>query len=223
MEVLSSDMREDENMNKLIGFSIFAIVIAVSAPPAWAGKYTGPGLSAEIVIKDPRLGSGRYTGRYHFDRGGYRMEIDGRSRVKSFVYNSFREYFISIGSNKRMDINEDKHGALALQFGDAPCAGFNNAFSVGTDTRAGHEVQVWRCDRPKQALLDTGFRRDYAVTVWYDEALRHFVRKEANNGVKIELKNIVPGRQSPALFDIPAERATMTSTSRIADVETVDN
>ncbi len=66
-------------MNKLIGLSIFAVVIAVLAPSASAGKYTGPGLSADLVIRDPRLGSGRYTGRYHFDRGGYRIQINGRA------------------------------------------------------------------------------------------------------------------------------------------------
>lgn len=207
-------------MNKLIGLSILAVVIAVLAPPASAGKYTGPGLSADVVIRDPRLGSGRYTGRYYFDRGGYRIEINGRARFKSFVFNSFHEYLISIGSNRRMEIDEDKHGALAMQFGDTPCAGFNNALNLGTDNSAGRELKVWRCDRPKQALLDAGFRRDYKVTIWYDDVLKHFIRKEANNGVKIELKKIAPGRQSPALFDIPTESAGAATTTRIADVET---
>ena len=209
-------------MKKLIGLSILAVVIAVLAPPASAGKYTGPGLSADVVIRDPRLGSGRYTGRYYFDRGGYRIEINGRARIKSFVFNSFHEYSISVGSNKRMEIDEDKHGALTMQFGDAPCAGFDNAFNVGTDNSAGRELEVWRCDRPKQALLDAGFRQNYKVTVWYDDALKHFIRKEANNGVKIELKKIVPGRQSPALFDIPTESSAAASTTRVADVEAAE-
>ncbi len=209
-------------MNKFIGISILAVVLAALAAPASAGKYTGPGLSADIVIKDPRLGSGRYTGRYHFDRGGYRIEIDGRARIKSFVFNSFHKYFISIGANKRMEIEEDKHGALAMLFSDAPCAGFNNTFNVGTDNSGGRELQVWRCDDPKQALIDYGYRLDHKVTVWYDDTLKHFVRKEANSGVKIQLKNIIPGRQSPVLFDIPTEPTAATSTTRIADVETVE-
>lgn len=209
-------------MNKVIGLSILAVVIAVLTSPASAGKYTGPGLSADVVIRDPRLGSGRYTGRYYFDRGGYRIEINGRARIKSFVFNSFHEYFISVGSNKRMEIDEDKHGALALQFGDAPCAGFNNALNVGTDNSAGRELAVWRCDRPKQALLDAGYRQNYKVTVWYDDALKHFIRKEANNGVKIELKKIVPGRQSPVLFDIPTESSAAATTTRVADVEAME-
>ena len=209
-------------MNKLVGLSIFAVVIAVLAPPALAGKYTGPGLSADLVIRDPRLGSGRYTGRYHFDRGGYRIDINGRARFKSFVFNSFHEYFISVGSNKKMEIDEDKHGALTLLFGDAPCAGFNNAFNVGTDNSAGRELQVWRCEHPKQPLRDAGFRQGYKVTVWYDSALKHFIRKEANNGVKIELKKIIPGRQPPTMFDIPTESATAETTRRVADVETAE-
>ena len=209
-------------MNKFIGISILAVVLAALAAPASAGKYTGPGLSADIVIKDPRLGSGRYTGRYHFDRGGYRIEIDGRARFKSFVFNSFHEYFISIGANKRMEIEEDKHGALAMLFSDAPCAGFNAAFNVGPENSGGRELQVWRCDGPKQALMDYGYRLDHKVTVWYDDTLKHFVRKEANSGVKIQLKNIIAGRQSPVLFDIPTEPTAATSTTRIADVETVE-
>lgn len=209
-------------MKKLIGLSILAVVIAVLAPPASAGKYTGPGLSADVVIRDPRLGSGRYTGRYYFDRGGYRIEINGRARIKSFVFNSFHEYSISVGSKKRMEIDEDKYGALTIQFGDAPCAGFDNAFNVGTDNSAGRELVVWRCDRPKQALLDAGFRQNYKVTVWYDDALKHFIRKEANNGVKIELKKIVPGRQPPALFGMPTESTAAASTTRVADVEAVE-
>lgn len=209
-------------MNKFIGISILAVVLTASAAPASAGKYTGPGLSADIVIKDPRLGSGRYTGRYHFDRGGYRIEIEGRARIKSFVFNSFHKYFISIEANKRMEIEEDKHGSLAMLFSDAPCAGFNNTFNVGTDNSGGRELQVWRCNIPKQELLDAGYRPNHKVTVWYDNSLKHFVRKEASDGVKIELKNIVPARQSPVLFDMPTEPTMATSTTRIADVETVE-
>ena len=209
-------------MNKLIGLSIFAVVVACLAPPAAAGKYTGPGLSADLVIRDPRLGSGRYTGRYHFDRGGYHIEIYGRSRITSFVFNSFHEYSVSVGSNRKSEIDDDKHGALAMQFGDAPCAGFSNAISVGTDNSAGRELQVWRCEHPKQALRDAGFRQGYKVTVWYDGALKHFIRKEANNGVQIELKKIVPGRQPPAMFDIPTESGAAAMTSRVADVETAE-
>lgn len=209
-------------MNKLIGLSVLAIIACAVTPPALAGEYSGPGFAADLVIRDQRLGSGRYHGRYYFDRGGYRMEIEGRSRVKAFVFNSFHKYFVSIGANKRVDIDEDKNGALGMLFGDSPCAGFNNAFQVGSDGKGGRELKIWRCDRPKQELLDSGFSWEHKMTVWYDEELKHYVRMEANNGVKIELKNIVPGRQAPSLFDIPTEGGPVRATTRIADVETVD-
>lgn len=209
-------------MKKLIGLAVLAVAICAAALPASAGKYTGPGLSAELVIRDPKLGSGRYSGRYYFDRGGYRIEIDGRARYNSFVFNSFHQYFISTRSNKRMAVDEDKHGALTLQFGDAPCAGFTNAVNVGSDGKAGRELQVWHCDRPRQALLDAGHSPEYKITVWYDDELKHFVRKEANNGVTIELRKVVPGRQSPALFDAPTESGPVSATARVADVETVE-
>lgn len=209
-------------MNKFFGFSVLVVVVAVLAPPVSAGNYTGPGLAAEIEIRDPRLGSGRYTGTYHFDRGGYRIDISGRARIKTFIFNSFNNYFISVGSNKRMEIDEDKHGALAMRFGDLPCAGFRNSLSVGTDNRAGRELQVWRCEHPKQELRDAGYRQDHRETVWYDAALKHFIRKETTDGVKIELKKIIPGRQSPSLFDMPGESSAAVTTTRVADVETVE-
>lgn len=209
-------------MYKIIAISVFAVAVCVAAPPASAGKYTGTGLSAEMVIRDPRLGSGRYNGRYYFDRGGYRMEIDGRARLKSFVFNSFHRYVISVGADRRMDISEDKHGAYNMQFGDAPCAGFRRAVNVGSNRKAGRELQVWRCDHPKQALLDAGFSRDHKTTVWYDDELKHFIRKETNNGMTIELKKIAPGRQSPALFNVPSQAGSVSATARVGDVEAVE-
>lgn len=209
-------------MYRLIGISVFAIAVCVAAPQASAGKYSGPGLSAELVIRDPKLGEGRYTGRYYFDRGGYRIEIEGKTRFKSFVFNSFHRYFISVGANRRTEISEDDHGAYEMQFGDAPCAGFSTAFKVDSNSTAGRELQIWRCDQPKQALLDAGFSRDHKATVWYDDELKHFIRMEANDGVTIELKKIVPGRQSPSLFNVPTEAGPVSATGRVADVETVE-
>lgn len=209
-------------MYRLIGISVFAIAVCFAGAPASAGKYSGPGLSAELVIRDPKLGEGRYTGRYYFDRGGYRMEIEGRTRFKSFVFNSFHRYFVSVGSNRRTKITEDDYGAFEMRFGDAPCAGFTSAIKVGSDSKAGRELQVWRCARPKQPLLDTGFSTDHKATVWYDGELKHFIRMEANNGVAIELKKIVPGRQSPSLFNVPAEAGPVSATGRVADVESVE-
>lgn len=209
-------------MYKFIGFSIFSAVMCATVALGAAGKYTGPGLSADLVIKDPHLGNGRFSGTYYFDRGGYRIEIDGHARYKKFIFNSFHEYSITVGSNGKMDIDEDKHGALALQFGDAPCAGFARAVNIGSDNKAGRELQVWRCASPRQELLDAGFSRDYKSTVWYDSELKHFVRKESNDGVSIALKKIVPGRQSPILFDNPAQTGPVKATSRVADVETLE-
>lgn len=209
-------------MYKLPGFSVLAIVACTATAPALAGQYTGPGFSADLVIRDPRLGSGRYHGRYFLDRGGYRIEIDGRSRIKTFIFNSFSRFFVSVGANKRLDIDEDKHGALGMLFDDSPCAGFRNAIQVGSDARGGRELKIWRCDKPKQELLDAGYSWEHKATVWYDEELKHFVRMEANNGVKIELKQVVPGRQAPSLFNIPTDAGPVRATARIADVESVD-
>ena len=209
-------------MHKLIGLSVLVIAVCTAAPPASAGKYTGPGLSAEITITDPKLGEGRFRGRYYFDRGGYRIDINGRSKFRSFVFNSFGRYFISVGANRRMEIDEDRHGAKSMLFGDAPCVGYKRAVNIGSDSKSGRELQIWRCDRPQQPLLDAGFSRDHKVTLWYDTELKHFVIKETNNGVKIELRKIIPGRQAPALFSAPGETGPISSTERIADVETIE-
>lgn len=208
--------------NRLIGLPVVAFVVAMTTSPAISGEYSGPGFAADIVIRDPRLGSGKYHGRYYFDRGGYRMEIDGRSRVKTFVFNSFHRYSVSIGASRRVDIKEDKAGTLSMLFGDAPCAGFRTALKVGSDAQGGREVQVWRCDKPRQELLDGGYAWDHRETVWYDQELRHFVRLQSNDGVNIELKSITPGRQAPSLFNIPTESGPVKATARIAEVESVD-
>lgn len=209
-------------MRKFIGLPLLAIIAGLVASPAIAGEYSGPGFAADLVIRDSRLGSGKYHGRYYFDRGGYRMDIDGRSRVKTFVFNSFQKYLISVGANRRVDINEDKNGTYSALFDDSPCSGFHNALQVGSDARSGREVQVWRCERPKQQLLDGGFAWDHRVTVWYDQGLKHFVRLESNDGVKIELTHITPGRQAPSLFNVPTESGPVKATARIADVESVE-
>ena len=209
-------------MYRLIGLPLLAMIAALVASPAVSGEYSGPGFAADLVIRDSRLGSGKYHGRYYFDRGGYRMDIDGRSRVKTFLFNSFHRYSVSVGANRRGDIEEDKSGKLAGLFDDLPCAGFHNALQVGSDARGGREIQIWRCDKPRQELLDGGYAWDHRVTVWYDEALSHFVRLESNDGVKIELTNIKPGRQAPSLFNVPTESGPVKATARIAEVESVD-
>lgn len=209
-------------MRKFFLYSVSFAVIFASAAFGAAGSYTGPGFSAKLAIQDPHLGEGRFFGTYYFDRGGYRIEIEGHARYNKFIFNSFHGYSVAVGSSGRMKIEEDKHGALSLQFDDAPCAGFTSAVNVGSDNRSGREIQVWRCAAPRQALLDAGFSHDYKSTVWYDVGLKHFVRKEANNGVSINLTKIIPGRQSPILFDNPAETGPAKASSRIADVETVE-
>jgi hypothetical protein len=218
----SREFREDGIMYRFLLFSISCALIYAPAAFGASGSYTGPGFSAKLAIQDPHLGDGRYFGTYYFDRGGYRIEINGRARYNKYIFNSFHEYSITVGSNGRMQIDVDKHGALSLQFGDAPCAGFKRAVNIGPDNRGGREIQVWRCASPKQELLDAGFSRDYKSTVWYDLGLKHFVRKESNNGVSITLTKIVPGRQSPILFDNPEQTGPAKASSRIADVETVE-
>lgn len=209
-------------MYRFLGLPLAAMIACLVSSPAVSGEYSGPGFAADLVIRDSRLGSGKYHGRYYFDRGGYRMDIDGRSRVKTFVFNSFHRYSISVGGNRRTDIREDKAGAFTALFDDSPCSGFHRALQVGSDARSGREVQIWRCEKPKQELLDGGYAWDHRMTVWYDEELKHFVRLESNDGVNIELKNIKPGRQAPSLFNIPTESGPVKATARIADVESVD-
>lgn len=209
-------------MYRFIALPVAAMIAGLVSSPALSGEYSGPGFTADLVIRDSRLGSGKYHGRYYFDRGGYRMDIDGRSRVKTFVFNSFHRFSISVGANSRVDIKEDKSGTYSALFDDSPCAGFQNALQVGSDAQSGREVQIWRCDRPKQALLDGGYNWDHRVTIWYDEELRHFVRLESNDGVKIELNRIKPGRQAPSLFNVPTESGPVKTTARIAEVESVD-
>ena len=196
-------------------------VLAFSWPgPAAAGKYSGPGLAADVVITDPSLGEGRFTGKFHFDRAGTRFDLNGKkARLSAIIFNSFNEYLITVSRRNSVSVSERIGEALSAQFGDEPCGGFRSAVSLGTESLSGRTIQVWRCEHPKQVLLDAGFRPEIKETIWYDLGLKHFIRKENNDGVKIELRNIIPGRQPPALFDVPSDYAQLNSLSRIADVE----
>ena len=202
-------------------FLLAFIALAFSwSAPAVAGKYTGPGLAANVVLTDPSLGKGRFTGSFHFDRAGTRYDLNGRkAKLSAIIFNSFNEYLITVSRRNSVRVNERVGEALSAQFGDEPCGGFRKSVSLGTESLSGRNIQVWRCEKPKQVLLDAGFRPGIKETVWYDVGLKHFIRKENNDGVRIELRNIVPGRQSPALFDVPSDFAQLNSSARIADVE----
>ena len=196
-------------------------ILTLSWPaPCMAGKYSGPGLSADVVITDPSLGEGRFTGKFYFDRAGTRFDLNGKkARLNAIIFNSFNQYLITVSRKNSVRVSERLGEALSAQFGDEPCGGFKSAVSLGTESLSGRTIQVWRCETPRQVLLDAGFRPGIKETIWYDLGLKHFIRKENNDGVKIELRNIVPGRQPPALFDVPSDYAQLNSLSRIADVE----
>jgi hypothetical protein len=196
-------------------------VLAMSWPgPVGAGNYSGPGLTANVVLTDPALGEGRFTGKFHFDRAGTRFDLNGKkARLSAIIFNSFNEYVITVSRKNSINVSHRLGEALSAQFGDEPCGGFRNAVSLGSESLSGRTIQIWRCEDPRQPLLDAGFRPEIKETIWYDIGLKHFIRKENNDGVKIELRNIIPGRQPPALFDVPSDFAQLNSSSRIADVE----
>lgn len=187
---------------------------------ASAGKYSGPGLAADVVITDPALGEGRFTGKFHFDRAGTRFDLNGRkARFSAIIFNSFNEYVITVSRKNSVTVSERLGEALSAQFGDEPCGGFHNAVSLGTESLSGRTIRVWRCEDPRQPLLDAGFSPEVKETIWYDVGLKHFIRKENNHGVKIELRNIIARRQAPALFDVPSDYAQLNSSARIAEIE----
>lgn len=188
--------------------------------PAGAGTYSGPGLAANVVLTDPMLGEGRFTGKFHFDRAGTRFDLHGKkAQLSAIIFNSFNEYVITVSQRNSITVSHRLGEALSAQFGDEPCGGFRTAVSLGTESLSGRTIQVWRCEGPRQPLLDAGFRPEIKETIWYDIGLKHFIRKENNDGVKIELRNIIAGRQPPALFDVPSDFAQLNNSSRIADVE----
>ncbi|MDH3228411.1 MAG: hypothetical protein OEN55_01340 [Alphaproteobacteria bacterium] len=207
-------------MFKFVALLPFAALAFSWPAPAGAGTYSGPGLAADVVITDPSLGEGRFTGKFHFDRAGTRFDLNGKkARLSAIIFNSFNEYLITVSRKNSVRVSERVGEALSAQFGDEPCGGFKSAISLGTESLAGRTIQVWRCEHPKQILLDAGFRPEIKETIWYDIGLKHFIRKENNDGVKIELRNIIAGRQPPALFDVPSDYARLNNSSRIADVE----
>jgi len=195
--------------------------LAMACPSvAWAGSYSGPGLAAHVLLTHPSLGEGRLTGMFHFDRAGTRFDLNGkRAKLSAIIFNSYNEYVITVSRKNSITVSQRLGEALSAQFGDEPCGGFSNAVSLGSESLKGRTIQIWRCENPRQPLLDAGFRPEIKETIWYDVGLKHFIRKENNDGVRIELRNIVPGRQPPALFDAPSDFARLNNSARIADVE----
>lgn len=191
----------------------------VAAAPAHAGKYTGPGFSADFVLKDPSLGKQRFTGKLFFDRGGSRMDLNGKAKHRSIIFNSFGETLITMSRNFDVSLDHDRGKALAAQFGDAPCSGFKRMLQLGSEQRYGRTILVWRCDLPRQIMRDAGYRRGFQVTVWYDEKLKHFIRKENSEGMSIELRNIRVARQPPVLFEAPSDFASLNAGSRLTEVD----
>ena len=207
-------------MFRLVLMLPIALAVTAWPEPAVSGSYSGPGLAADVVVTDPSLGEGRFTGKFHFDRAGTRFDVNGKkARFNAIIFNSFNRYMITVSRKNSVRVSQRLGEALSAQFGDEPCGGFRSAVSLGTESLAGRTIQVWRCEHPKQVLLDAGFGPEITETLWYDIGLKHFIRKENNEGVRIELRNIIPGRQPPALFDIPSDYAQLNNSSRIADVE----
>ena len=199
--------------------SALVVVAIVAAAPVHAGKYTGPGLSADFVLKDPALAKERLTGKLFFDRAGSRMDLNGKAKHRSIIFNSFGETLITMSRDFDVNVDLDRGKALAAQFGDEPCSGFSRALKLGSEQRYGRTIIVWRCEQPKQILRDAGYRLKYRVTVWYDTELKHFIRKENNEGMSIELRNIRIARQPPVLFEAPSDFASLNSGSRLTEVD----
>lgn len=198
----------------LLGRLTALSVIAMAAiAPARAGEYSGPGLSADFAIEDAALGKGRITGRFYLDRGGSRLDFNGRAKHRSFIFNSFSRHVITVSRNSSIRVDERRGRGLAAQFGDAPCGGYARARLIGSESRFGRPVKVWRCERPQQDAIDGGVRPGSKATIWYDVGLKHFIRKELSTGAWIELRNIRAGRQAPSRFDSPSEFKPLTFTA----------
>jgi len=204
-----------------------AIAIAVAfatatagASPARAGEYSGPGLSARLLMEDATLGKGRITGRYYFDRGGFRMELDNTGN-RAVIFNSFSGIAIVISRAGGLRTEEQRGKAEKAQFGDDPCAGFARKTMASSEIRRGRSLQVWQCSKPRQALLDAGVLLREQHTVWYDPELKHFIRIESSTGAWIELRNIRRARQPPALFEAPTDFGQFLASSQVEQVEAV--
>lgn len=197
-------------MIALFGRLTILSVITMAAVPAWAGEYSGPGLSADFIMEDARLAKGKIAGRYYLDRAGSRLDFKSRVKHRSMIFNSFSRHLITVSRKGGIRVDERRGLGLAALFGDAPCSGYAKSRLIGSESRAGRPIKVWRCERPLAAAANGGVRPGSRATVWYDVGLKHFIRKEFNFGPWIELRNIRTGRQAPSRFDSPSEFKPLT-------------
>lgn len=200
-------------MIRFFGRLAILLAIAMAAVPAWAGEYSGPGLSADFLMADARLAKGKMAGRYYLDRAGNRLDFKGGAKHRSMIFNSFSRHLITVSRKGGILVDERRGLGLAALFGDAPCSGYAKARLIGSESRSGRPVKIWRCERPLAVATNGGVRPGSKATVWYDVGLKHFIRKEFSFGPWIELRNIRAGRQAPSRFDSPSEFKPLTFTT----------
>ncbi len=176
------------------------LAAALTALPAGAGEYTGPGFSGDYYYGENGTAD-QPAGTMHVGRAGMRMNMssDGQKSAMLVLWNEENVITLMIDQKMYMELTPEQTGGLG-DFDGKPCFGYKSAKKLGSETVAGRETVKWRCTgelkpEPGEPASDT--------TIWFDRELKFPIRDVNDSGDVFEVRNIKIGRQDASLFKIP--------------------
>ena len=178
----------------------FLVALAVLLAPTGAPAQEAPGaygFSAEVFF-----GAGdaepRRFGRIFASRAGFRIARTTGGEGFDIVIVDFaadRMYRIDSAEKTYSEHPANRFVRMVL-----PCDGYRTGVKLDAETLDGRAVEKWHCEG---SFDPAGNPRDDG-TFWHDPALRSWTRILFDNGELVELRDIDPGPQDAALFDIPS-------------------
>lgn len=177
------------------------LAAALTALPAGAGEYTGPGFSGDYYFGENGTAD-QPVGTMHVGRTGMRMNMssDGQKSATLVFWNEENIISLMIDQKMYMEMTPEQTGGGLSDFESKPCFGYKSAKKLGSETINGRKTEKWRCTgeikpEPGEPASDT--------TVWFDLELKFPIRDINDSGDAFEVRNIKIGRQDASLFKIP--------------------
>ena len=176
------------------------IAAALTALPAGAGEYTGPGFSGDYFFGESGTAD-QPVGNMHVGRTGMRMNMksEGRNFATIILWDNPAAFSLMIEQKMYMEVPPEQTGAMS-EFEGKPCFGYKSSKKLGSETIAGRKTEKWRCNG--QLQTEPGEPASDA-TMWFDQELQFPIRDVNDSGDAYEVRNIKIGRQDASLFKIP--------------------
>jgi hypothetical protein len=184
----------EEAMHGIRTMALGLLGAVVAAPPAGAGEYSGPGFAADMLFAQDG-GELEPMGRIFMSKSAMRYEMGGGVTIVYLDSNRA----VTLMPDQKMYMKTPGGGGMP-KYQDEPCADYGESKKLGAETVNGRDTVKWRCtgQKPRQGAEPSD------ATLWYDEALKFWIRSARDSGEISEIRNIEVGKQPASLFEIPA-------------------